>query len=159
MSLNYRFNRNPQQYINLGASKQKGSALVIAVFVILVMFLLAGTLIRMLEDGDESVNVEVWGARALFSANSAADAELAKLFPLSGAVGVCSANSTWTPPSSVGFHGCSVTVTCNAINVDGVTQYQIVSNAVCETGDCAGDAATTNCLRVNRQVEVEARGD
>ena len=159
MSLNDRLNSKPQQYINLGASKQKGSALVIAVFVILVMFLLAGTLIRMLEDGDESVNVEVWGARALFSANSAADAELAKLFPLSGAVGVCTANSTWTPPNEVGFHGCRVSVTCNAITVDGVTQYQILSNAVCETGDCAGDAATTNCLRVNRQVEVEARGD
>ncbi|WP_153913857.1 MSHA biogenesis protein MshP [Shewanella sp. TC10] len=138
---------------------QQGSALAIAVFVLIVMFLLAGTLIKMLEDGDESVNVEVWGARALFSANSAADAELAKLFPLSGAVGVCSANSTWTPPSSVGFHGCTVAVTCNAIAVDGITQFQITSNAVCETGDCAGNAATTNCLRVNRQVEVEARGD
>ncbi len=61
MSHNYRLNRKPQQYVNLGASKQKGSALVIAVFVIIVMFLLAGTLIRMLEDGDASVNVEVWG--------------------------------------------------------------------------------------------------
>ncbi|WP_299569160.1 MSHA biogenesis protein MshP [uncultured Shewanella sp.] len=158
MFLNHQPSQNTQMKV-MGLHKQQGSALVIAVFVLIVMFLLAGTLIRMLEDGDESVNVEVWGARALFSANSAADAELAKLFPLSGAVGVCSANSTWTPPSSVGFHGCSVAVTCNAITVDGITQYQISSNAVCETGDCAGDAATTNCLRVNRQVEVEARGD
>lgn len=141
-------------------NRQQGSALVIAVFVLLVMFLLAGSLIRILEDGDESVNVEVWGARALFSANSGADAELAVLFPVAGGIGACNSTShAWTPPSGVGFHRCLVSVTCSEVIVDGTTQYKIVSNAVCETGNCAGNAATTDCLRVNRQVEVEARGD
>ncbi|WP_144212326.1 MSHA biogenesis protein MshP [Shewanella donghaensis] len=139
---------------------QQGSALVIAVFVLLVMFLLAGSLIRMLEDGDEAVNVEVWGARALFSANSGADAELAVLFPVAGGIGVCNSTThAWTPPTTIGFHGCSVSVTCTPITAGVTTQYKIVSNAVCETGNCTGNAAITDCLRVNRQVEVEARGN
>ncbi|WP_076538553.1 MSHA biogenesis protein MshP [Shewanella sp. UCD-KL21] len=142
------------------AKRQRGSALVIAIFVLIVMFLLAGTLIRMLEDSDDAVNLEVWGARALFAANSGADAELASLFPVAGGIGICnSVRHDWIAPSTVGFHGCSVSVICTPTVANGVTQYSILSYAVCETGNCSGDAATTDCLRVNRQVEVEARGE
>ncbi|PMG42769.1 MSHA biogenesis protein MshP [Shewanella sp. 10N.286.52.B9] len=158
------FHNSPKNTSSLNsglmATRQRGSALVIAIFVLIVMFLLAGTLIRMLEDGDDAVNLEVWGARALFAANSGADAELASLFPVAGGVGVCnSVRHEWSAPSTIGFHGCRVFLACNPTVANGVTQYSILSYAVCETGNCSGDAATTDCLRVNRQVEVEARGD
>ncbi|MBB1441341.1 MSHA biogenesis protein MshP, partial [Shewanella sp. SG41-4] len=85
---------------------QQGSALIIGVFVLTVMFLLAASLIRIVGDADESVNMEVWGTRALFSANSGADAALAQLFPINGTVANCAnVSSTWIPPSNaVGFH-------------------------------------------------------
>lgn len=129
--------------------RQRGSALIIGVFVITVMFLLASALINIVEDGDVGLTQEVWGTRAFAAANSGADAALAQLFPLNGAVGVCSANSSWAPPDVVGFHACSVTLQCTSYFVDPVTQYRIKSQAVCESGD----------TRVSRQVEVEARGN
>ncbi len=140
---------------------QQGSALIIGIFVLTVMFLLAASLIRIVGDADESVNMEVWGTRALFSANSGADTALAELFPLLGSAANCTnVSPTWTPPSGLnGFHNCTVSVTCNTATVGSVTQYRINSSAVCETGNCGGNANSSTCLRVSRQVEVEARGN
>lgn len=134
--------------------RQRGSALIIGVFVITVMFLLASALINIVQDGDTGLTQEVWGTRAFAAANSGADAALAQLFPLDGTVGTCLATSTWTPPLNVvGFHACRVTLTCTAYAVDTgtgvVTQYRVNSTAVCESGE----------TRVSRQVEVEAHGN
>lgn len=134
-------------------TQQRGSALIIGIFVITVMFLLASALINIVEDADTGLTQEVWGTRALAAANSGADAALAQLFPLNGSVGVCLASSSWTPPNVVGFHACSVTLRCTTYAVDTgtdvVTQYRVNSTAVCESGE----------IRVSRQVEVEARGN
>ncbi|MEZ8186636.1 MSHA biogenesis protein MshP [Shewanella sp. 5S214] len=147
--------------LKLPQHSQQGSALIIGIFVLTVMFLLAASLIRIVGDADESVNMEVWGTRALFSANSGADAALSQLFPLSGVNGSCSnVSSTWSPPTGGnGFHNCTVLVNCNATTVASITQYRINSLAVCETGNCAGNSDSSTCLRVSRQVEVEARGN
>ncbi|MGL5046059.1 MAG: MSHA biogenesis protein MshP [Shewanella sp.] len=132
-------------------ARQRGSALIIAVFVITVMFLLASALINIVQDGDIGLTQEVWGTRAFAAANSGADAALAQLFPLNAAANATatctSVSSSWTPPDVVGFHACAVTVSCNAYKVGAVTQYRINSTAVCESGE----------TRVSRQVEVEAR--
>lgn len=165
MSLNFhrplttpsRMNRRTIRALPMVSIKanQKGSALVIGIFVITVMFLMAAALINILSDADEQVNLEVLGTRAFATANSGADVALARLFPLSGLATdrVCAANSTWTPPDVVGFHGCSVNLTCNGTEVAGVTQYLLTSEATCLVGNCDGDS----CIRVNRMVEVEAR--
>ncbi|MGI2096068.1 MSHA biogenesis protein MshP [Shewanella glacialipiscicola] len=129
-------------------AQQRGSALIIGVFVITVMFLLASALINIVQDSDTALTQEVWGTRAFAAANSGADAALAQLFPLNGSVGICLATSTWNLPNVTGFHACSVTLTCTAYAVDAVTQYRINSKAICESGE----------TRVSRQVEVEARG-
>ena len=140
--------------------KQQGSALIIGIFVLIVMFMLAASLIRIVADGDEAISMEVWGARALNSANSGADAALAQLLPLTGGAPSCTnVGATWTPPvNEVGFHGCRVNITCSSATVGTLTQYRINSKAICETGGCGIDSST-NCLRVQRQVEVEARGN
>lgn len=128
-------------------SRQRGSVLIIGIFVITVMFLLAAALIRMVSDADEALTLEVWGTRALASANSGADAAMAKLFPINGGTPVCNSSDSWTPPAVVGFHGCVVNLSCNSFSAEGVTQYLVVSRAFCESGD----------LRVSRSVEVTAR--
>ncbi|WP_351074680.1 MSHA biogenesis protein MshP [Shewanella sp. CAL98-MNA-CIBAN-0140] len=147
--------------LKLSQHSQQGSALIIGIFVLTVMFLIAASLIRIVGDADESVNQEVWGTRALFSANSGADAALAQLFPLNGVTKTCAnVSPTWTPPTGPdfnGFHNCTVLVSCNTATVGSVSQYRINSSAVCETGNCAGNSSSSTCLRVSRQVEVEAR--
>ncbi|KVX00046.1 hypothetical protein [Shewanella frigidimarina] len=145
--------------LKLTQHSQQGSALIIGVFVLTVMFLLAASLIRIVGDADESVNMEVWGTRAFFSANSGADAALAQLFPVDGSVADCtSVSSTWVPPNNApGFHNCRVNISCNTATVGSVNQHRINSTAVCETGNCTGNSNSSTCLRVSRQVEVEAR--
>jgi len=147
--------------LTLSQNSQQGSALIIGIFVLTVMFLIAASLIRIVGDADESVNMEVWGTRALFSANSGADAALAELFPVDGTAATCTAEpSQWFPPAGLaGFHNCTVTLSCNTATVGSVIQYRINSSAVCETGNCTGNSSSSTCLRVSRQVEVEARGN
>jgi MSHA biogenesis protein MshP len=130
-------------------ANQRGSTLVIGIFVITVMFLLAGALLDIVQDSDEGLSQEVWGTRALAAANSGADAAMATLFPLSGVTGSCPASSSWMPPDVVGFHACGVNLTCSSHTVGSQVQYKITSKAVCQSGT----------LRVSRQVEVEARGN
>ncbi|WP_394203794.1 MSHA biogenesis protein MshP [Shewanella waksmanii] len=137
------------------SQRQGGSALVIGIFIITVMFLMAATLINVAQDADEQVNLEVWGTRALAAANSGADAALAQLFPIDGSALTCALNQTWTPPNVSGFSGCSVVYSCNDQVLDGQTQYRIVSRATCESSACASGGE--NCLRVSREVEVQAR--
>ncbi|WP_256261103.1 MSHA biogenesis protein MshP [Shewanella sp. NIFS-20-20] len=150
----------PHNSYRLSVRGQQGSVLVIAIFVITVMFLLASALVRVLNDGEESLVLEVWGTRALFAANSGAEAGLARLFPINGGVTDCAAVGTvWTPPALVGFSDCQVTLTCNAASLAGMTQYTIASNAICQSGLCDGGVVggSSQCIRVNRQVEVQAR--
>jgi MSHA biogenesis protein MshP len=157
-------NASQGAYSKSSPSSQQGSALVIGIFVITVMFLMATSLLNVLEDADEQVNLEVWGTRAFATANSGADRALAQLFPLTAtdntATSCSNVTSPWNAGSSnptlVGFHGCSVVITCDSTNViASITQYRITSVASCETGNCTGN--DVNCLRVSRSVEVEAR--
>ncbi|MCK8045826.1 MSHA biogenesis protein MshP [Shewanella sp. 1CM18E] len=146
-------------------TRQRGSALVIGVFIITVMFLLAATLINVLNDADQQISVEVWGTRAFAAANSGADKSLATLFPLDGNPGSCSVQTTWNIGSDtglVGFHGCKVEMKCSKVEVNlpasNMTQYLITSTATCSSGDCdSGRSSDASCIRVSRQVEVEAR--
>ncbi|MCL1094153.1 MSHA biogenesis protein MshP [Shewanella kaireitica] len=150
-------------------TKQRGSALIIGVFIITVMFLLAATLINVLDDADQQISLEVWGTRAFAAANSGADRALAELFPVDQVgVGTCNANPTGVPwnigtdTGLVGFHGCSVNIRCNAVTTTtlpiNMTQYLITSTATCSTGQCdSGTNSDASCIRVNRTVEVEAR--
>ncbi|GIU41017.1 MSHA biogenesis protein MshP [Shewanella sairae] len=148
-------------------AKQRGSALVIGVFIITVMFLLAATLINVLNDADQQVSVEVWGTRALAAANSGADRSLAVLFPIDGSAGSCTTFATWNIGADTGlagFHGCTVLMECSSVTTSfpapktNMTQYLITSTATCSTGECdSGINSDSSCIRVSRQVEVEAR--
>lgn len=136
---------------------QQGSMLVLAIFILTVMFLLAAALIHISENEDESVLQEVMGERALLAANSGADAALAKLFPLtvngSSNCSVVKLPSTWTIPTSAEtLQTCTVSLGCESFSDNSggqtLTQYRITSKAVCGEG--------TN-HRTSRQVEVIAR--
>jgi MSHA biogenesis protein MshP len=131
-------------------TKQKGSAIVIAIFVIVVMALLGAGLVKILASSAESVAYEVIGTRAYAAAQTGAQWQLLEIFPHDTDTRTA-CQSTITEPdfSSVeGLKDCEATVTCNDDGeFDGTTYYIITS-----TGQCSVGGVITS-----RTVEIEAR--
>lgn len=132
--------------------KQSGSAIIIAIFVIIVISLLGAGLMSLQRDSAESTSYEVYAARAYLSAYSASEIGLAQIFPLqiSGAVGTkCEASKTTAIlPDTVGFHGCSADYSCTsrAASAGIPTIYTVVSEATCKNSQ----------INTRRQITVEA---
>ncbi|MBM7073069.1 MSHA biogenesis protein MshP [Shewanella sp. 202IG2-18] len=145
------FHRQPASLKN-----QKGSMLILGIFILTVMFLLAAALINISQNSDEAINQEVLGTRALFAANSGADAALSDLFGVHGRAANCAnVGIMWNAPNSaLSLLNCEpIQRTCRAFNTTvaskTVTQYRITSKAVCGSNE----------HRVSRQVEVIARDE
>mgnify|MGYP006166706671 CR=1 FL=1 len=133
----------------LNYQKQRGSALVIAVFVIVVMLALAVGLSRLLISSSETVVYEVQGTRALFAAQSGLELALPKLFPLGAAAATaCPANiSNPVNFSDAALNGCSVTVSCSAYPPAQPEVFRLSSRS-----ECIANEFTTS-----RSVQVEVR--
>jgi len=123
----------------LSINRQQGSALVIAVFLIIVTSLLAAGLIKMLSSTADSVAYEVIGTRAFQAAQTGAQLKLAQIFPLGTAPVTCAvADLNAVPDISAidGLKGCEITLTCNSdVIVDGVTYYRVTSTGSCTVAD------------------------
>jgi MSHA biogenesis protein MshP len=133
-------------------NRQSGSALVIAIFVIIVLSLLGAALVKILDSSQESVAFEVLGTRAYNAAQTGIQWQLAQLFPLDGNIKMCSEISNTPPVISgvAGFEGCEIQLTvssCVDFLHDGARYYTITS-----TGQCSVGAELTS-----RTLEVEAR--
>lgn len=137
-----------------GRKKQSGSAIIMAIFVVIVIALLGASLVSLQRDSAEGASFEVYAARAYLSAYSGSEIALTQLFPLS--VGASSAVSSCSnvvklpvlPEGNVGFHNCSVDVSCKlTTGTAGIAnRYTIVSTAVCKTSQ----------INARRQITVEA---
>lgn len=135
----------------LNYKKQRGSALVIAVFVIVVMLALAVGLSRLLISSSETVVYEVQGTRALFAAQSGLEIALTQLFPLGTTkVTTCPANiSDQISFSDTALNGCRVIVTCEAFPKEPqiAEVFRLISRS-----ECAANEFTTS-----RKVQIEVR--
>lgn len=140
--------------MSIGGSKRKkqsGSAIIVAIFVVIVISLLGASLVSLQQDSAEGASFEVYAARAYLAAHSGSEIALTQLFPLipvtaSSAISTCE-NVTVNPPlpeNDVGFHNCSVKISCGLLE----SRYKIVSTAVCETSQ----------ITTRRQITVEAVG-
>ncbi len=118
------------------ARLQQGSAIVIAVFIIVVMSLLAAALTRMLQDSQQGVGYEVYGTRAYLAANAGVELGLLKLFPLGGGAVVCDYTLNLDLSAQVAFHGCLIEYSCATKLVDINNKiYQVDSTAKCDAGE------------------------
>jgi MSHA biogenesis protein MshP len=144
---------------------QQGSALVIAVFIIVIMTVLGLALVRMLGASSESIAYEVIGTRAYATAQTGAQWAGREIFPLgTGTTLHCdgrivsessastSAIQTLNPPSGIsnatGLAGCEISkLTCEDLKYDGVAYFTITS-----TGQCNVGAVITS-----RTIVIEAR--
>ena len=145
--------------------RMRGSALMIALFVIVVMALLAAAMGRFLTDSSEKNTVEVHSVRALLAAQSGLEVALYRLFPnrtpvLPEPPAVCEANQGRTPLTFTGNPGlvdCQAVVRCVAVPVtdNGLvsTGYRLESVGTCGTSDI--DSANPD-FAVSRTLMVEA---
>jgi MSHA biogenesis protein MshP len=150
--------------------KHQGSALMLALFIIIVLTLLGGALVKILSTSSETIAQEVIGTRALMAANSAMQAELSLLFPLSTDLaipqptGTCNATNTYDLQTSGndihGLYHCSATTTCDPYHTQELlTYYRLTSTGECGSSGIA-EYTTENSaavVRSSRTIQVEAR--
>ncbi|QUM82767.1 pilus assembly PilX N-terminal domain-containing protein [Moritella sp. 5] len=116
--------------------------LVIALFIIVVMSLLAATLSRVLSSTADSVADEVYSAKAYYAAESAMDygiyqilinkqscADFPALTSISGAT-----NLQFDISNEVGLENCSVTIKCQRIPVNNSSLFYLISTGTCDGG-------------------------
>jgi len=151
--MKYKLPINPSNRLVL--KKQTGSALMIAVFILVIMSLLGVSLSKMLASGSDAVAWETLGSRALMAADSAGEMALFELFPPGQAINSCSAISTNINnfPTDSGLANCTANISCNEFDQIslGSRHYQITA-----TGHCQAGAHTDNINAV-RTIELEAR--
>jgi len=127
---------------------QRGSALVIAIFIIVVMTLLGSTLVRMIGSTAETIAYEVIGTRAMQAAQAGAQRKMAELFPLLPASGACTSGAAYDFSAIKGLENCQAIVTCDDdATVDGIAYYTVTS-----TGQCNVAGVFTS-----RKIEIKAK--
>jgi MSHA biogenesis protein MshP len=138
---------------NMHYSNVQGSALVIAIFIIIVMSLLGAALVKMLASSQQNVVYEVLGPRAYAAAQSGIQWQLSQVFPLSTSGGVsCAVQSVIdaNKPTFSGVNGlaqCSVSLKCSDFVIASTRYYTLEATGQCE----AGPELTS------RTIQVEAR--
>ncbi|MDF2411974.1 MSHA biogenesis protein MshP [Aeromonas sp. 1HA1] len=138
----------------------------IALFVIVVMALLAAAMGRFLVDSSEKNTVEVRSVRALLAAQSGLEVALYRLFPNRPQVlpAVCDPNVSALPlplPTSPGLAGCQVVVQCTQIpvtyNGGQANGYRLESVGTCGGSDPnSGNNSANPDFAVSRTLMVEA---
>lgn len=130
---------------------QRGSALVVAVFIIIVMLALVLSLSRLLISSSESVVYEVQGTRALFAAQSGLELSLTKLFPIDLLeVAECLETRNVDFKDVNGLNGCAGTINCGSYTTsepNPTVLYRLTSTASCEAGGFVA----------SRTVQIEVR--
>jgi MSHA biogenesis protein MshP len=127
-------------------SQQKGFSLPVAIFILVIMALIATAVVSIYSKGLAGVSQEVLSTRAFYAAESGAQQVLGQLFPLGGGAANCAANSSLNF-SSTGLNSCQADMTCNSTTVGTNTYYIINSTGTCSTGS----------TRTVRQVQIMAR--
>lgn len=142
--------------------RMRGSALMIALFVIVVMALLAAAMGRFLVDSGEKNTVEVRSVRALLAAQSGLEVALYRLFPNRTLAqptppAECQATSTLNFASNPGLTNCLAVVRCATVPVTyngSVTNgYRLESVGTCGNSDL--NSANPD-FAVSRTLMVEA---
>ena len=133
-----------------GKRSQHGSALVIAIFVLVIMTLIGSALIRMQSSSGEAIVYEVMGTRAYAAAQTGIQWQLSQLFPLNSNSALC-ANPINEPDVSntPSLENCWFNiVTCNSdVSHAGVQYYTVTSTGSCSIGG----------IDTSRTIAVEAR--
>jgi len=144
-------------FLSQTAAKQRGSMLIISLFILLVLGVLGTGLVNMLQSEDRAAAFEVFAVRATEAARTGADAMLAQIFPPGGTAQRCSTigSPQVVDLSSVaGLDGCNVSTICQDTAdtpINGEIYYQITATANC------GGGSGTAAFNVERRIVAEAK--
>jgi len=138
--------------------RQRGSALVVAIFVIVVLGLLVSVLSQLVRTSSDSTVVEIQGNRAFMAAQSGVQRAMLELYPVGGSFTPCSDGLLADYNSlkiAAPTEQCTARVTCEAYNRSSdpdydekiASHFRLESTGTCETGN----TITT------RKVAIEAR--
>lgn len=134
-------------------TKQRGSMLVMSLFVIIVMAMLGATMVKLLSSGSDSVVHEVYGLRALHAAQSAIEAKMVHAVPLTqNGASVCDDIVTTTYSATGGLQNCRAVTSCSLTTgfVGETTQYyHFVSTGICS----AGKVVASRTLTIDAKVD------
>lgn len=145
------------------SKKMGGSALMIALFVIVVMAMLAAVMGRFLLDSSEKNTVEVRSVRALLAAQSGLEVALYRLFPNRTAAqplppALCEPSKQISFTGNPGLVDCQAVVQCRSVSAtyNGVvsTGYRLQSVGTCGLRNDLTSASPD--FRVSRTLMVEA---
>ncbi len=128
---------------------QQGSAMAVALFVVIVIGGLLLGLSRQQQLAAQQQGVEVQGARAFWAAQAGLQLATSQLFPLDQSASSCAAVSPTITFSAAGLAGCRATLTCQSTaHPDQASRplYRLRSSGV-----CPGD----NEWQSSRVVELE----
>jgi len=135
-------------------SAQKGSSLVIGIFILVVMSILGASLIEIMKTNEEAFTYEVLGTRAYNAAQSGLQWEMQQLFPLRDATNPNSSDSSMCQSLSLdlstinGLQGCSAIVECTSFTHELTTTYYNIKSI----GQCEINGEVTS-----RTIEVSAK--
>ncbi|MGR5064795.1 MshP protein [Photobacterium sp. DNB22_13_2] len=122
-------------------SRQRGSALVVSLFIITVMGAFAAAMIRIDWSGQDSTAREVFSTRAWYAAHSGNEIVLSKIFPLGQITSNPDACIDYSKDKSLDaslFSCQSLTVKCTKTsyqeNGQPANKYQLESTATCGSG-------------------------
>jgi MSHA biogenesis protein MshP len=121
-------------------AQQRGSMLVMALFVIVVLAFLGLSLNKMLASSADAIVHEVLGQRALNAAKAGIECQIAVNLPISAAnAPYCSSPTNFSFNNIAGLENCHYTSSSNSKVIrDGIliqTYYQISSTGQCVVGD------------------------
>ena len=143
-------------------TKQNGSALMMALFIMIVLILLGSALVKVLSTSSETIAQEVIGTRAYMAANSAMQAELQKLFPLNAGASQCNENLAGIFnhdfSAAAGLYHCKAKTSCNLYATHPQTNerfYRLTSVGKCASSALAADSK--NIVVSSRKIQVEVR--
>ncbi|MCQ1057135.1 MshP protein [Photobacterium sp. DNB23_23_1] len=121
-------------------SRQRGSALVVSLFIITVMGAFAAAMIRIDWSGQDTTAREVFATRAWYAAHSGNDIVLSKLFPLGKTVSEpLACEQTYDFNKDAELFSCQkLQVICKTYsykeNGQPANKYQLESTATCGSG-------------------------
>lgn len=118
-----------------------GFSLPAAIFILVILALLAAVVYRTVAVSNSSVALEMLSARAFLAAESGAHAAMMQVFPTDGSAANCGL-PTWNL-TSTGFYDCTVSVRCTPVVADGETVYSIGSTGRCQAGNLQASRSLT----------------
>ena len=141
-------------------SSQKGSALVIGIFIMVVMLLLVVSMSRLLTKSSYTTAYEVLGTRAFLAAQSGMERSLSLLFPLNSApLTACPAIPVINFNATSGLNSCSVTVACVPKLNGSITHFRLRSTSTCSDGSVINNDGLANTgqgtVVTSRTIEME----